>query len=232
MARLARVVAVGVPHHVTQRGNDRQIVFETDLDRARYIEALRSHCQQQHISLLGYCLMSNHVHLIAVPHGPTALARGLGRAHYDYAREFNRRQHRNGHLWQNRFYSCPLSGKHLRLALRYVDLNPVRAGMVADAGDYRWSSAAAHLSGHDALDLLDGQAWDALDLQPQWTSELRTGDHAAEELLLRRATYSGRPLGDRDFLRQLEAQLRRRLWTASPGRPKKEQARTSEHQGA
>ena len=79
--------------------------------------------------------MTNHMHLIAVPHVPTALARGLGRAHYDYAREFKRGQQRSGHLWQNRFYSCPLSGKHLRLALRYVDLNPVRAGMVAEAGD-------------------------------------------------------------------------------------------------
>ena len=135
-------------------------------------------------------------------------------------------------MWQNRFYSCPLSAKHLRLALRYVDLNPVRAGMVADARDYRWSSAAAHLSGRGALNLLDGQAWEALDLQPQWSSELRTGDQAGEELLLRRATYSGRPLGDHDFLRQLEAQLRRRLWTAGPGRPKKEQARTSGRQGA
>ena len=226
------MVAVGVPHHVTQRGNDRQIVFETDLDRARYIEALRSHCRQQNISLLGYCFMSNHVHLVAVPHGPAALARGLGRAHYDYAREFNRRRQRSGHLWQNRFYSCPLSGKHLRLALRHVDLNRVRAGMVAQAVADRWPSAPAHLSGRDPLDLLDSQGWDALDLQAQWGSELRSDRQAGEELLLRRATYSGRPLGDRDFLRQLEAQLRRRLWTAGPGRPNKEQARAAGRQGA
>jgi putative transposase len=231
MARLARVVAVGVPHHVTQRGNDRRTVFETDLDRGRYIEALRYHCQQQQISLLGYCLMTNHVHLIAVPHGPAALARGLGRAHYDYAREFNRGQQRSGPLWQNRFYSCPLSGKHLRLALRYVDLNPVRAGMVAEAGDFRWSSAQPHLSGRDPLDLLDVKAWEVLDLQAEWGNELRAAEQAGDELLLRQATYSGRPLGDRDFLRQLEAQLRRRLWTPGPGRPRKERAQAVGQQG-
>jgi putative transposase len=96
MARLARVVAVGVPHHVTQRGNDRQTVFDTDPDRGRYVEALRYHCQRQQISLLGYCWMTNHAHRSAVPDVPTALARGLGRAHYDYAREFNRGLQRSG----------------------------------------------------------------------------------------------------------------------------------------
>lgn len=95
---------------------------------------------------------------------------------------------------------------------------------IPEGDSHRWN--------RDALDLLDSQAWEALDLQPQWSSELRTGDQAGEELLLRRATYSGRPLGDRDFLRQLEAQLRRRLWTAGPGRPKNEQARTGGRQGA
>jgi putative transposase len=224
MARLARVVAVGVPHHVTQRGNDRQTVFETDLDRVHYMEALRFHCRQQQISLLGYCLMSNHVHLVAVPHSPAALAQGLGRAHYDYARGFNRRHQRSGHLWQNRFYSCPLSGKHLRLALRYVDLNPVRARLVEQASDYAWSSARAHITGCDPLHLLDTKAWEVLDLRPDWEDCLRAAEQSDNELLLRQSTYSGRPLGDRDFLRQLEVQLRRRLWTRGPGRPCKEQA--------
>jgi putative transposase len=108
----------------------------------------------------------------------------LGRGHYDYAREFNRGQQRSGPLWQNRFYCCPLSGKHLRLALRYVDLNAVRAGMAAEAGDFRWSSAPAHLSGREPLELLDVKAWEAVDLQAEWGNELRAGQ-AGDELSLR-----------------------------------------------
>ena len=131
MARLARVVAVGVPHHITQRGNDRQDVFRTDVDRVRYLQLLAEHAGQWGVRLLGYCLMSNHVHLIAVPRSPESFARGIGRAHYRYTREYNLMNRRSGHLWQNRFYSAPLDRAHLLRALRYVDLNPVRARLVA-----------------------------------------------------------------------------------------------------
>jgi putative transposase len=135
-------------------------------------------------------------------------------------------------LWHNRVYSCPLSGgRHLRLAPRYVDLNPIRAGMVGEAEHDRCSSARAHLRGRDALDLLDVQVWEALDLQAVWGGELRSGGEASAELPLRPTACSGRPLGDRDFLRQIEAQLRRRLWTAGPGRPKKEQGRVAGRAG-
>ena len=110
------------------------------------------------------------------------------------------------------------------MALRYVDLNPVRARLVAQACDYRWSSALPHVSGRDPLNLLDAKAWEVLDLQAEWENDLRAAEQAGDERLLRQATYSGRPLGDRDFLRQLEVQLRRRLWTPGPGRPKKQKA--------
>ena len=136
--------------------------------------------------------MTHHVHRIAVPHVPTALARGLGRAHYDYAREFNRGQSRSGPLWQNRFYSCPLSGKHLRLALRYVDLNPVRAGMAAEAGDYRWSSAPAHLSGRDPLDLLDVKAWEAWIRRRNGATSFGPGKPATNSRYGRQPTRAGR----------------------------------------
>jgi putative transposase len=128
MARTARVVAAGVPHHVTQGGNNRQDVFLTDDDRRYYLSVLRDRSQQAGLQLLGYCLMTNHVHLVVIPTRAESLAQALGRAHSWYAQRFNRRYRRSGHLWQNRFYSCPLGSSQLVRALAYVDLNPVRAG--------------------------------------------------------------------------------------------------------
>jgi REP-associated tyrosine transposase len=144
MARLPRVVVVDVPHHVTQRGNARQVIFSGDSDRLAYLELLRQQCELYHLSLLGYCLMSNHVHLVVVPRTVQALAQTLKQSHGRYAAYWNARQSSSGHVWQGRFYSCPLDDAHLWAALRYVELNPVRAGIVDAASHWRWSSAAAH----------------------------------------------------------------------------------------
>jgi putative transposase len=143
MARLPRVVIVDVPHHVTQRGNARQIILATDAHRLTYLELLRDHSRLYALSLLGYCLMSNHVHLIAIPHTPQALSQSLKQAHGRYAAYWNAQQSSSGHVWQGRFYSCPLDQSHLWAALRYVELNPVRAGMAAKPEHWRWSSAVA-----------------------------------------------------------------------------------------
>jgi putative transposase len=118
MARIARVVVVDVPHHVTQRGNARQTIFAEDSDRLAYLELLAKYCPLNHLSLLGYCLMSNHVHLIAVPRNSEALARALKHAHGRYAAHWNARRSSSGHVWQGRFFSCPLDPAHLWRALR------------------------------------------------------------------------------------------------------------------
>jgi putative transposase len=144
MARLPRVVVVDVPHHVTQRGNARQVILANDADRITYVELLRQNSELHRLSLWGYCLMSNHVHLIAVPRTDEALAQTLKHTHGRYAAYWNARQSSSGHVWQGRFYSCPLDDSHLWEALRYVELNPVRAGLIATAEQWRWSSAAAH----------------------------------------------------------------------------------------
>src|SRR5215831_9314990 len=144
MARLPRVVAVDVPHHVTQRGNARQVIFGCDADRLTYLELLRQHCELYQLSLLGYCLMSNHVHLVVIPRASHSLAQALKHTHGRYAAYWNARQCCSGHVWQGRFYSCPLDDAHLWTALRYVELNPVRAGVVDAAERWRWSSAASH----------------------------------------------------------------------------------------
>lgn len=219
MARLARVVAVGEPHHITQRGNNRQNVFRCDADRVRYLELLKLHTERWDIELLGYCLMDNHVHLVAIPQHAQSFARGIGRAHYHYTREFNQRNQRSGHLWQNRFYSCPLAGQHLLSALRYVDLNPVRARLVNKAGEYRWSSAAAHL-GLLKSELLGSDTGDRIGLGSYWDEYLGKGATDEESNRLREATLTGRPWGDLGHVGELEAKLDRPLQSMGRGRPK------------
>ena len=137
---MARAVAVGMAHHITQRGNYRQTVFFDDGDRQLYLAVLQENASRYRLRLLGFCLMSNHVHLIAVPEREDSLACALGRTHADYARWLHIRQRQTGHLWQNRFYSCPLDHAHCWAAMRYVERNPVRAGMVETA--WQWPGPA------------------------------------------------------------------------------------------
>ena len=223
MARRARVVAVGEQHHLIQRGNNRQATFFDDHDRRTYVRLLAAHSHRQGIRLLGYCLMTNHIHLVAVPGHAASFARGIGRAHYDYTRALHQRWGGDGHLWQNRFFSCPLDGDHLWTTLRYVDRNPVRAGMVEDALAYEWSSARAHVEGRDRLGLLDLQLWKEVSRGEDWREALgRTRDEEATEMAaLRRATQTGRPLGSEIFVKRLEAAFGRKLDGRRTGRPKK-----------
>src|SRR5690348_9768311 len=144
MARLARVVAVQVPHHVTQRGNARRFILESDSDKLVYIDLLRQYCSLYDLSVLGYCLMSNHVHLVVTPRKNDSLALALKNTHGRYAAYWNATHSSSGHVWQGRYYSCPLDLPHMWSALRYTELNPIRAGIVSNPETYRWSSAAAH----------------------------------------------------------------------------------------
>ena len=155
MPRRSRCILPGLPCHVTQRGVDRRETFSSDQDRSTYLRLLRENFEDAQASLLGWCLMSNHVHLIALPRREDSLAILLRRVHGRYAQYYNIHSGRTGHLWQNRFFACALGQDHLWTALAYVDRNPVRAGIVRQAADYRWSSAAAHLSGVDQSGLLD-----------------------------------------------------------------------------
>ena len=144
IARLPRVIAVDTPHHVTQRGNARQFILDSDADRRVYWQLLQRYSRLHGLSLIGYCLMSNHVHLIVVPRSAESLATALKDAHGRYATYFNARHSSSGHVWQGRYFSCPLDPQHLWAALRYTELNPVRARLVAGPNDYQWSSAALH----------------------------------------------------------------------------------------
>jgi putative transposase len=212
MARFARIVVPGVAHHITQRGNLRQDVFFTDHDRRVYLAALRDHIREHKVRVLAWCLMTNHVHVIAIPDQADSLARAFGRTHNEYARWLHVRERRVGHLWQNRFHSCPLAGAHLWQAIRYTELNPVRARIVQNAEDWPWSSARAHLGGTDDWGILDLGPWREHWSPDTWRTVLRPTSRDSEfERSLREATRTGRPCGGDDFLDQLERETDRSL---------------------
>ena len=214
MARLARVVAPGVPHHVTQRGNRRQQTFFSDQDYALYRNLMAEWCARRNVAVWAYCLMPNHVHLIATPASADGLRAAIGEAHRRYARHVNFREGWRGYLWQGRFASFPLDGDHLLVAARYVEQNPVRARLVAEARDWPWSSACAHLTGDD-----DGlvQVAPLLEMVGDWRALLEDAPPDAEMAAIRRHERTGRPLGDDAFVTDLEARLGRALRPRKPG---------------
>ena len=221
MPRLARVIAVDVPHHVTQRGNARRQVFDSDTDYMVYLDLLSQHSRLNHLPIGAYCLMPNHVHLIVTPSDPDALRLTLRDTHGRYAAYVNARRSATGHVWQGRYYSCPMDLGHHYAALRYVETNPVRGGLVDAAEDYRWSSAAEHCGGpRGRLELMardDG--WTAA----EWRAYLAEVDPVIDREI-RGATHTGRPLGSGDFVRGLEIALGRRLAPQPGGRPSKNAA--------
>jgi putative transposase len=218
MARLSRVVVPGFPHHVTQRGNRRAIVFDNDEHRHLYLELFDRYRRKHGLEVWAYCLMPNHVHWVVVPKTDVSLARTFRDTHTVYAAQVNHARGENGHLWQGRFFSCPLDETHLWAAVRYVEQNAVRAKLVGTAEEYPWSSAPAHC-GKCRNELL------AADFPPvgvvgDWCQWLKTED-AAQLDALRRQTHVGRPCGSESFMGRVEALLGRILTPQKAGRKKK-----------
>jgi putative transposase len=224
MARLKRIVVPGLPHHVTQRGVRRCDTFVDPQDREVYARLLLSSCQEYSLAVHAYCWMTNHVHLIAVPQYETSLAFVLRDTSGLYALYFNRKYGFSGHLWQARFYSCVLDESHYWSAIRYVERNPVRARMIARAQDYSWSSAAAHCLYRE--DPLLTPLEPLPQLIPGWSEWLVGEEDPAELKAIRENTGTGRPLGSKEFLEQLEARLGRPVTPQKRGR--KPQTPTSE----
>jgi putative transposase len=216
------VVAAGAPHHVTQRGNARRVVFETDSDRLVYLDLLRHYSRLYRLGLHGYCLMSNHVHLIAIPEQPDSLPLALKTAHGRYAAYLNARQSTSGHVWQGRYYSCPLDRYHLWEALRYTERNPVRAGLVGQPEQYRWSSAAAHFGLGDISGMLLLDMWQTRWTPAVWRDYVHAGSADALAERIRSSTHTGRLLGSQEFVAEWEAVLGRPLARRKGGRPAKQ----------
>ncbi|MCK4623053.1 MAG: transposase [Desulfuromonadales bacterium] len=221
MPRIARIIAPNFPHHVTQRGNNRATVFFDDEDRQTYLHLLAKYSQKFSLQIWAYCLMDNHVHLLAVPEKEESLARGVGLTNQVYTQYLNRKRKQSGRIWQNRFYSCIVDNDaYLWTVARYIESNPVIAGIADKAEDYRWSSAEAHVTGA-ANSLLYSPCW----LEPQqrknYCEFIRQNDDEADKAI-RKATSTGRPLGSEAFIDNMEFQLNQTLRPRKPGRPRKE----------
>lgn len=214
MARLARIVVAGVAHHVTQRGNRRQQVFFGDEDYAAYRALIAESARVAGVAVWAYCLMPNHVHLIMVPPDESGLRAALADAHRRYSRRINFREGWRGYLWQGRFASVAMDEAHLMTCARYVELNPVRAGLVARAADWPWSSAAAHLAGIDDALVTVAPMRERVD---DWAAFLAQGLEDETREAIRRGERTGRPLGSTAFIASLEQQTGRTLARQRPG---------------
>jgi putative transposase len=222
MARNSRCFEAGTPYHVTERGVDRDRVFFQVGDRVSYLTLASSLRQMTQVRVLAWCLMSNHVHWVVAPERVDSLPQFFRHLQGRYAQAVNARRGRVGHLWQNRYFACALDRTRLWTAIRYVELNPVRAGMVSNPLDYRWSSAALHANGPspEKPQLLDWEFWREHGGATAWREMLGVGDDALTVGNLRASTYAGKPFGSEQFVEKQE-KLFGRHWR-NVGRPKKD----------
>lgn len=228
MPRIARVVCPGIPYHITQRGNRRETVFFCNDDRQAYLEDLRHYANRHVLEILAYCLMDNHVHLVAVPGTVESLQRALKPVHLLHAQRINQEKEWCGHLWQDRFFSSALDQRHLWAAIRYVELNPVRAGLVRRAEQFRWSSASAHCAHRSDPALTRDPTWlRILSEVRDWSSWLDESINPERLRSLRCNTQRGLPTGSEEFVRAMEAVTGRILRRRPRGRPGKS-ARSSD----
>ena len=221
MPRAARIVIPGCPHHVTQRGNNKQEVFLVDSDRQVYLDFLLDASARYDLRIDGYCLMTNHVHLVATPCYEASLADTMKRTNQLYSQYINRMHSRSGHLWQDRFFSCTLDQDHFQRALVYVERNPVRARLVRKAWRWQWSSASAHCGMDKESDLIDISSWKKDIRFALWKKLLERPDDEKLVSKLRLATSRNRPLGSDSFIAKLETKLGCRLRPLPRGRPAK-----------
>ena len=219
MARLARSTIIGYPHQITQRGNYEQNVFEENADFQRYLSWLREYADRYTIEIWAYCLMLNHVHFVCVPKAEGGLAHAFNTLNMRYAQYFHGKKGVTGHLWKGRFLSCMLDNRSVFEEVRFIENDPVRAGLAARAEDYPWSSARHHV-----LAVADPVLRDACFLKEEvrdWRAYL---SGIGDEPVLNRTWHclrTGRPAGDEGFVRELEEIAGRRLMALPRGRPRK-----------
>lgn len=220
MPRISRAIAIGYPHHVVQRGNNREDIFFAAQDRRQYLDLLVKFAEKWNVTILAYCLMSNHVHLLVRPKDEASLSKMMQGLTLCYTQYINRTRNRTGRLWESRYHSSIIDKEtYLWAVARYIEQNPVRAGMAEHAEEYPYSSAKAHVKGTD-----DGIVSEELFDKAQradYKKMLRTGLDEEALAQVRRATRTGLPLGSESFIRRMGKLLERELSRRPRGRPKK-----------
>jgi putative transposase len=226
MPRIARIVAIDHPHHITQRGNYKQAVFKDDADRKQYLEIVAYYARKARLDIISYCLMDNHVHFIVIPRQEDSLSRTFSIAHTRYSQYYNHKIGSPGHLWQGRFYSCVLDERHLTATARYIERNPVRAKIAKKPEDYIWSSAKAHLKMHRTEIVDTSSLFKYIEIpQKDWKEFIADFDDPDEIARIRKSTMTGRPLGSEHFIEKLEKIFDQRLRALPVGRPRKEEGK-------
>ncbi len=225
MARLPRLTLAGYPHHVIQRGNNRQAIFADRQDFETMLALLAENAQKFRVAIHAYVLMDNHFHLLATPSTAEALPQMMQAVGRSYVRYFNDRHGRSGTLWEGRYRSTLIETERYLLAcMAYIDLNPVRAGMVAQPLAWPWSSHAHYLGQRsDKLVTPHALYW-ALGNTPfareaAYAELVQAGITGAEQAALTEATLRGWALGGADFVAELQKKSPRRVTKARPGRP-------------
>lgn len=221
MARQARIVVEGMPHHVMQRGNYGQEVFFDDEDYEIYLQWVEEYSDKYCLKVLGYCLLPNHVHFIVIPEKKLAMSRVFNIVNMKYAQHINKKMQERGHLWQGRYYSCVMDETYLGVALKYIEENPVRLGLVDDPWDWRFSSCSAHVGRvKSEISILSTDETVQLG-EPAWMRYLTRPARTSLAEKVVKHTVLGRPLGSDKFIESLEKKLKKKLKVAPRGRPKK-----------
>ncbi|HWP10718.1 MAG TPA: transposase [Ramlibacter sp.] len=225
MARLPRLTIPGYPHHIIQRGNNRQAIFAGDADYELLLSLLEDNARQAGVAIHAYVLMSNHFHLLATPETVQSIPQMMQAVGRRYVRYFNRLQGRTGTLWEGRYRSTLIqTERYLLTCMAYIDLNPVRAGLVADPAEYLWSSHGHYVGlRHDRLITPHPLYWELGNTpfarDAAYAELVRSGITAEQQQLLTNATLSGWALGEADYVADLQRRTARRVSKTRAGRP-------------
>jgi putative transposase len=220
MPRIARAVATGFPHHVIQRGNNREKIFFDKKDREQYLLLLKKYSDKWGSPILAYCLMSNHVHLLTRPKEEESLYKMMQGVTLCYTQYINRKYKRTGRLWESRYHSCIVDKeKYMWAVARYIEQNPTMAKIVKRVDDFPYSSARAHIQG--ISDEVLGEDLFEEGQRKDYREFLRAGIPEEEKYRIRYSTRTGRLFGSETFVKTVEKKLDRILILKSPGRPKK-----------
>lgn len=227
MPRMARIIAVDYPHHVVQRGNNKQTIFFDEHDKQLYLELLKKYSKGCLCNINAYCLMPNHVHALLTPLTPEALSKTMQKLSLRYTQLINKKYARTGRLWECRFHSTVVQKEaYLWAVCRYIERNPVRAKMVAAPGHYKWSSANRLSKLNDGL--IDS-IWIHGHEMEEYTRFLNLSDNQDEITKIRQSTARGIPLGSKNFIRQMAEQIGVTITTKPPGRPRVEIEKLGTH---
>ena len=223
MPRIARLVGIDLPHHITQRGNYRVNIFNGDSDRQTYLSLLFNEAARFKLGILAYCLMTNHVHFIAVPRREDSLANAFKYLNMKYSQYFNGKKGERGHLFHGRFFSSVMNENYMIACARYIERNPVRAGMVSKPWEWKWSSASVHclLEKKDFLGVMKLFENTQNSHQKDWQQFISEEDNPHDIAFIKRETLKGRPIADQAFIVDLEGRFSRSLRPKPKGRPRK-----------